>query len=307
MGGLFRRLDQPAVVGEMAAGLMLGPSLFGWIAPEGAAFLFPPASLGLLNAVSQFGIVLFMFIVGSRLESGHLLRHSRTVLQTSVVSMLLPFGLGAGLGYVIGPQFSVQESRLLPFVLFVGLSLSITAFPVLVRIVAEHDLTTTRLGTIAVACAAFDDATAWVALAFVSSLASTGSASIGASLGWLAAYALAFAFTGLRTNVYLLDSPGLALLSVVILIIAILGKASGPFLSGRKLKFSKRETMALGVLLNARGLVELVVLNIGLEIGLLPPPLFAMLTLMALITTAMTSPLLSRLGYKRQANRQLQT
>jgi Kef-type K+ transport system membrane component KefB len=383
MGGLFRRLGQPAVVGEMVAGLMLGPSLFGRIAPAAAAFLFPPASLGLLNAFSQFGIVLFMFIVGSRLESGHLLRHSRTVLQTSLVSMLLPLGLGVGLGYLIGPQFGVQESRLFPFVLFVGLSLSITAFPVLVRIVAEHDLTTTRLGTIAVACAAFDDVTAWVALALVSSLATTGNASVGASLGWLTTYALGmflvirpllrwqlrrmppygdgplallvvaalasaaatewigihalfgsfflgalmardvanqkvrtaqiepmavmlfvplfFAFTGLRTNVYLLDSPGLALQTVAILVIAVLGKASGPFLSAQKLEFSTRETMALGVLLNTRGLVELVVINIGLEIGLLPPPVFAMLTLMALITTAMTSPLLTRLGYKRQA------
>lgn len=114
---------------------------------------------------------------------------------------------------------------------------------------------------------------------------------------------LFFAFTGLRTNVYLLESPALAVQTVVILVIAVLGKASGPLLSGRRLGFSTRETMALGVLLNTRGLVELVVLNIGLEIGLLPPPLFAMLTLMALITTAMTSPLLNRLGYGRQLNR----
>jgi Kef-type K+ transport system membrane component KefB len=112
---------------------------------------------------------------------------------------------------------------------------------------------------------------------------------------------LFFAFTGLRTNIYLLDSPGLALQTGLILVIAVLGKASGPFLFARRLEFSKQQTMALGVLLNTRGLVELVVLNIGLEIGLLPPPLFAMLTLMALMTTAMTSPLLTRLGYRRQA------
>jgi Kef-type K+ transport system membrane component KefB len=382
MGNLFRRLGQPTVVGEMVAGLMLGPSLFGRVASDAASFLFPPASLGLLNAFSQFGLVLFMFIVGSRLEGGHLSSHGRTVLLMSVVSMLLPFGLGVGLGSSMASQFGVQGSQRLPFVLFVGLSLSITAFPVLVRIVAEHDLTSTRLGTIAVACAAFDDVTAWVALALVSSLARTGDASV-AALAWLGGYGLAmflvvrpmlqwqlrrmssygdgplallviaalvsaaatewigihalfgsfflgalmsrdvaqrnlgtdrieplavmlflplfFAFTGLRTNIYLLDSPGLALQTGLILVIAVLGKASGPFLFARRLEFSKQQTMALGVLLNTRGLVELVVLNIGLEIGLLPPPLFAMLTLMALMTTAMTSPLLTRLGYRRQA------
>jgi K+:H+ antiporter len=265
-------------------------------------------------------------------------------------------------------------------VLFVGLSLSVTAFPVLVRIVAEHDLASTKLGTIAVACAAFDDVTAWVALAFVTSLAHAGQPSVRPVL-WLAGYALAmlfvvrpllrwqlrqprsgdaqlalllvaalssaaltewlgihalfgafflgalmsremadrqvpteriepltvtlflplfFAFTGLRTNIYLLESPALVGETIGILALAVFGKAAGPIISAGRLGFSRRETMALGVLLNARGLVELVVLNIGMEIGLLPPELFAMLTLMALATTAMTSPLLRALGYPRR-------
>lgn len=383
VGGLFHRLGQPAVVGEMVSGLLLGPSLFGQCAPRAAAFLFPSASLDLLNAFSQFGIVLFMFLVGIRLEGGHLRGNSRVVLTTSYLSMLLPFGLGVTLAYLLSARFGVEESARLPFVLFVGLSLSVTAFPVLVRIVAEHDLSTTRIGTIAVACAAFGDVTAWVALALVTSLTRTGEAPIGASLLWLSAYAFVmlfvvrpvlrwqlrrmrdgdgqlamllaaalasgavtewlgihalfgsfflgallsrdmtergdqrtrveriepvvvtlllpvfFAFTGLRTNVYLLASPILLAQTAVVLVIAVLGKAAGPILTVGRL-FSRRETMALGALLNTRGLVELVVLNIGLEIGLLPPMLFAMLTLMALITTAMTSPVLTLLGYPRR-------
>lgn len=383
VGGLFHRLGQPAVVGEMVAGLLLGPSLFGQLAPTAAAWLFPSASLDLLNAFSQFGIVLFMFLVGTRLEGGHLRSNSRVVVTTSYLSMLLPFGLGATFAYLLSSRFGVEESARLPFVLFVGLSLSVTAFPVLVRIVAEHDLSTTRIGTIAVACAAFDDVTAWVALALVTSLTRTGEAPIGASLLWLAVYGLVmvlavrpalrwqlrrmrdgdgplamllaaalasaaatewlgihalfgsfflgalmsrdmtersdqrmrveriepvvvtlllplfFAFTGLRTNVFLLGSPALLAQTAAVLAIAVLGKAAGPILAVGRF-FSRRETMALAALLNTRGLVELVVLNIGLEIGLLPPRLFSMLTLMALITTAMTSPALTLLGYPRR-------
>jgi Kef-type K+ transport system membrane component KefB len=377
-GSLFRRLGQPRVVGEMVAGLLLGPSLFGRVAPRAAAFLFAPASLDVLNTFSQFGLVLFMFLVGLHLDSGHLRSNSRLVMVTSYTSMLLPLGLGAALAFAVSGQFGISGAALLPFVLFVGLSLSITAFPVLVRIVGDHHLASTRLGTVAVACAAFDDVTAWVALALVTSLVHATDASIGGSLLWLAVYAaimvtavrpalrwllprldngdgrltvmlvaalasaaatewlgihplfgsfflgalmsrdvgdkaaytgrieplmlalflpLFFAFTGLRTNVYLLTSPRLLAETALIVAVAVLGKAAGPLLVGRRLGFTSREAMALAALLNTRGLVELVVLNIGLESGILPPPLFAMLTMMALITTAMTSPLLRRLGY----------
>jgi Kef-type K+ transport system membrane component KefB len=285
--------------------------------------------------------------------------------------MLLPFALGVVLAFPLGRQFAVPEAARLPFVLFVGLSLSITAFPVLVRIVEAHHLAATPLGTVAIACAAFDDVTAWIAIALVTSLVHAPGAPWAASLVWLAAYALVmltvvrpvlrrvlrridhgdgrltvvliaalasaaatewlgihplfgsfflgaliardvgdkafyveriepltmtlflplfFAFTGLRTNVYLLTSPWLVVETVIILAAAILGKAAGPLIVGRRLGFAPREAMALAALLNTRGLVELVVLNIGLESGLLPPPLFAMLMLMALVTTAMTSP-----------------
>ena len=377
-GLLFQRLGQPAVIGEMTAGLLLGPSLLGRVAPAFAGFLFPASSLDLLNTFSQFGLVLFMFLVGTRLDTHHLQAHSRMVAMLSYVSMLLPFALGVAMGWFLAPRFGISQERVVPFVLFVGLSLSITAFPVLVRIVDEHGLSTTRLGTIAVTCAAFDDVTAWVVLAFVTSIAHGAEVSIGSSLLWVFGYAVVmwygvrpllrwyiqrhrgdamtvvvivalasaattewlglhplfgsfflgalisrdvqavpqlrsieplttlmfvpifFAFTGLRTNVYLIETPGLMLQAVLVLLLAMVGKGIGPWLVSRWLRLAGRETMALGALMNTRGLVELVVLNIGLEVGLLPPPLFAMLTLMALATTAMTSPLLHALGYPRR-------
>jgi Kef-type K+ transport system membrane component KefB len=378
VGGAFRRLGQPPVVGEMFAGLVLGPSLFGAFAPSASAWLFPAASLDLLNAFSQFGLVLFMLLVGLHLDSSVLCANSRLVLATSYTSMLLPFALGVILALPLAGQFGIAGAARLPFMLFVGLSLSITAFPVLVRIVGAHHLTGTRLGTVAIACAAFDDVTAWMALAVVTSLAHAGGGPIFAPLGWLAIYAavmlfavrpllaralrrtaqddarfgvvliaalasaaatewigihplfgsfflgaliagetgdarflaervepltvaiflpLFFAFTGLRTNLFLITSPWLVAEAALILAVAIFGKAAGPMIIGPRLGFGRRESLALAALLNTRGLVELVVLNIGLERGLLPPPLFAMLMTMALITTAMTSPILRRLGY----------
>ena len=377
-GSMVRRLGQPRVVGEMAAGLLLGPSLLGRVAPWTGRVLFAPSSLDALNTVSQFGLVLFMFLVGIQLDRGHVRGNGRLVLLTSVASMLLPFGLGVALAIGLSAQFDISSAARLPFVLFVGLSLSITAFPVLVRMVGEHHLASTRLGTVAIACAGFDDVTAWMALALVTSLVHAGGTSIGGSLLWLGLYAAAmwtlvrpglrvllraighgdgrltvmlvgalasaaaaewlgihplfgafflgavasdaiedkayysariepltvalflplfFAATGLRTDVSLLMSPSLAAETALILTVAVLGKAAAPLLIGRRLGFSSREAMALAALLNTRGLVELVVLNIGLDSGILPRPLFTMLTLMALTTTAMTSPLLRRLGY----------
>lgn len=383
-GGLSRHMGQPRVIGEIVAGLLLGPSFLGWIAPSATEQLFPRDSLELLNAFSQFGLILFMFLVGVRLEVSHLRASRNLVLLTSATSMLIPFGLGVGLALAISGQFHVEEPARLPFALFVGLSLSITAFPVLVRIVAEHGLASTRLGTVAVACAAFDDVTAWVVLAVVTSLARANTASAGASLVWLVVYGavmvwavrpllrlwlaritdadakmtllvigalasaaaterlgvhplfgafflgalaprdveaerlltsrieplisllllpLFFAFTGLRTNVHLLTSPSLVGEATIILLIAVVGKAASPLIAATALSLSRREAFALGVLMNTRGLVELVVLNIGVDIGILPPLLFTMLTLMALITTAMTSPLLEYLGFSKYTRR----
>jgi Kef-type K+ transport system membrane component KefB len=380
VGGAFRFLGQPRVIGEMVAGLLLGPSVLGWMFPVVTERLFPVESLALLNAFSQFGLIFFMFVVGLRLDMSHLRASRRLVVLTSATSMLVPFLLGMGLAVAVRAQFGVDGRALLPFALFVGLSLSITAFPVLVRIVGEHGLASTRLGTVAIACAAFDDLTAWVVLALVTAFARANAASAGAALAWLIVYAavmlvvarpllrrslvhianadarmtwlviatlvsaattdrlgvhplfgafflgalaprdqeverlltarieplvtmlllpLFFAFTGLRTNVHLLTSPWLIGETAAILAIAVVGKAASPLIASRALALSRRDAVALGVLMNTRGLVELVVLNIGVDIGLLPPMLFTMLTLMALFTTAMTSPLLEYMGFQK--------
>lgn len=363
----------------MAAGLLLGPSVFGAIAPGAASWLFPAASLNLLNAFSQFGLVLFMLLVGLRLDAGHLRSNGRAVVAASYLSMALPFAMGAAYAWALSDRFGVAPAQRVAFIGFIGLSLSITAFPVLVRMLAEHGLAGTRLGTIATACAAVGDVAAWVALAFLTSIAHSGGASLGPALVGLVVYGavmllavrpllrrliracgpdegmailltaalasaaatellgihalfgsffvgvllskdvketsryveriepltitlllpLFFAYTGLRTNVFSLTAPGLVLDGVLLLTLAIAGKAMGPLLVSGRLGFSRKETLGLAALLNTRGLVELVVLNIGLEAGLLPPPLFTILVIMALVTTAMTSPLLTWLGFRR--------
>jgi Kef-type K+ transport system membrane component KefB len=384
IGSAVRRIGQPRVVGEMLAGLLLGPSLFGRIAPGAAGWVFPVTSLELLNVFSLVGLVLYMLLVGVRMDAGHLRAKGRLVLMTSVTSIVIPFGVGIVLALAIRSQFAIADHSTLPFVLFIGLSLSITAFPVLVRIVDEHGLGSTRLGTAAVAAASFDDVIAWAALAFVTSLAGSAHASIGATLVLLAGYAvvmvavvgpllrrylrrqahrdtrfaviviaalasaagtewigihplfgsfflgallsgdepiaellteriepltitlllpLFFAFTGLRTNINLLPSAGLIVEAALIVLLAIVGKAVAPVVIARTHGFSWRESLALGALMNTRGLVELVVLNIGVDSGLLPPTLFTMLALMAFVTTAMTSPLLASCGFGRVTSR----
>lgn len=380
LGTAVRRAGQPRVVGEMLAGLLLGPSLFGRIAPGAASWVFPARSLDLLNVFSLVGLVLYMLLVGVRMDGSHLRTKGRLVAATSITSVLIPFGLGIVLALAISDQFAVAAHSRLAFVLFIGLSLSITAFPVLVRIVGEHGLESTRLGTAAVAAASFDDVIAWAALAFVTSLVGSAHASIGTTLLLLAAYAvvmvavvgpllrrelrrrpqkdarfalivvaalasaaatewigihplfgsfflgallsgdeavatllteriepltvtlllpLFFAFTGLRTNINLLPSAALIGEAVLIILLAIVGKAVAPVVIARTHGFAWREALALGALMNTRGLVELVVLNIGVDTRLLPPVLFTMLALMAFVTTAMTSPLLTWLGFGR--------
>ena len=172
IGSLFIRLGQVRVVGEMVAGVLLVPSRFGRIAPALANTIFRPSGMVLLDALSQIGLVLFMFLVGLRLDAVHLRTNRRVVMVTSYTGMLLPFAIGVALSSLFIVQFGVGPATRLPFVLFVGLSLSITAFPVLVRIVRAHRLDTQTLGSVAIACAAFDDVTAWIVLALITSLVS---------------------------------------------------------------------------------------------------------------------------------------
>ena len=376
---LFLPLGQPAVVGEMIAGLLLGPSCFGWLMPQSAAALFAPSTLPALNALSQIGLVLFMFLVGLRLRAHHLGARRRVAMVTSGTSIVVPFVLGAVLASAVHDRLAPAGVGVLPFALFVGAAMSITAFPVLARILLDRRLLPTDIGVIAITCAAFDDVTGWLILGGIMALVNAGDAGrvairtllflgylaimivavrpalrayarwrgdrFGASVDDLAAILLVmllsavateslgihalfgaffaglmmprdapiervfvervepltmtlllplfFAFIGLRTNVQLLANAALWRDAALVLAVAVVGKGGASTLAARAMGLKWRDASALGVLLNTRGLIELVVLNIGLDLGILSPVVFTMLVLMALITTFMTSPLIA--------------
>lgn len=382
-GRLLRRLGQPQVVGEMVAGIALGPSLFGALAPDTWAMLFPPASLGFLNTLSQLGLILFMFLVGLELDTRSLASRGRTALAISWSSIAAPFALGALLATWLHPSLAPAGVAFTGFALFLGAAMSVTAFPVLARILEERQLTRTPLGAIAIACAAVDDVSAWLILAVVVGIVRSGeSASVlltfvgtlvyvivmltaGAAFlgrfgrklaesgtiaqGQLAAvivvvfisagitevlgihalfgaflagavmprddrfrHALAsrfedilvafllplfFAFTGLRTELGLVAADGSQLVALgAIMLVAITGKFGGTAIAARLTGMSWRAGALLGALMNTRGLMELVILNIGLDIGVISPALFAMMVFMAIGTTLMTSPAVARLA-----------
>lgn len=375
MRWVFAAFRQPAVIGEMVAGLMLGPSCFGWLMPAAFAALFSPPTLPSLNVLSQIGLVAFMFLVGLRLRSHSLGAKRRVAIVLSGASIVVPFALGALLASAVHQDLAPAGVGVLPFALFIGAAMSITAFPVLARILLEHELLTTELGMLAITCAAFDDVTGWLILAGILTLVQSGTAQAFAGrivlfFGYLAVMALVvrpalgrlartreavrlgvfvlvvvasaaatdalgvhalfgaffaglmmppgaeleqsitrrvepvtmtvlvplfFASTGLRTNVQLIDSAALWLIAALFLATAIIGKGAASMVAGRVMGMQWREAAAIGVLLNTRGLIELVILNIGLELGILSPIVYSMLVLMALITTFMASPLIAAL------------
>jgi Kef-type K+ transport system membrane component KefB len=381
IGLVFAKLGQPAVIGEMVAGILLGPSLLGAAAPAVHSFLFPQDSLGALKLLSELGVILFMFLVGVDLDLEHLRQKGEAALLVSQAGIIVSLTCGIALSLVLYPALAPAGVSFTGFALFIGIAMSITAFPVLARILAERSLTRTPLGSMALACAAADDAMAWCMLAVVvaavgaqhpgealTTLALTvlfAAVMIGALKPLLARQArqgrwdaaggktllaavlcfvltcaflteiigihalfgaflagvvlprgeglrrflrerlesfsgvfllpLFFAFTGLRTQVGLLGSVQDWLLCALIIAAAILGKLGGSALAARAGGMGWRESLALGTLMNARGLVELIVLNIGYEMGILSPRAFTMMVLMALVTTCMTSPLLSAL------------
>ncbi|GAA6624039.1 cation:proton antiporter [Scytonema sp. NUACC26] len=378
VGLAFRWINQPLVIGEIVAGILLGPSFFGLVAPGLAATLFPPETVPFLNVLSQVGLIFFMFLIGLELNPKYLSGNLEVAIVTSHVSILVPFSLGALLAVVLYPLVSSSSVSFTAFALFLGAAMSITAFPVLARIITENNLQGTRLGTLALTCAAVDDVTAWCILAVAIAVANTGSFSkaiptilfalvyigfmvtLGRSFlnrfavyyrrtGRLSQLVLAliymgivasaliteligihlifgafllgaimpknaelvkelavktedfvlifllpvfFAYSGLRTQIGLLNSPKLWLLCLSVLVVAIAGKYIGTYVAARVCKINKREASALGWLMNTRGLTELIVLNIGLSLGVISPVLFTMLVIMALVTTFMTSPLL---------------
>jgi Kef-type K+ transport system membrane component KefB len=376
MGWLFRKMGQPAVIGEMTAGLMLGPSLFGGLAPQLYELCFPPDSFVTLNTLSRLGVWLFMFLVGVELDLSVLRKVGKTAFVISQVSIFTPLAFGAVLSTYLYTEFSYPTVSRAAFALFIGAAMSITAFPVLARILKERGLTGSRLGVISIACAAVDDVTAWCILAmmtlliapemsggllwwnmgalmayvaimllgvrpllgkwmrpwnalnehrfavlmiflFVSCL-STRLLGVHALFGaflfgvvlpkepWviegfykrlepLVAYVLLplfFAFTGIRTDISLVTGWHMFFIALLVLAVAVAGKFIGAIIPARMLGRSWRESAAIGTLLNTRGLMELVILNIGLELEVLTPTLFSMMVMMALITTYMTVPIL---------------
>jgi Kef-type K+ transport system membrane component KefB len=385
-GALTMMVRQPAVVGEMIAGILLGPSLLGWLWPDLFHFVFPAFSLGSLRLFSQIGVCLFMFVVGMELDVSQLKQQARTAVLVSQTSILLPFLLGMVSSLFLFTGFAGPATAFPAFSLFIGISMSITAFPVLARILEERGLTQSPLGVTALICAAMNDVTAWCALALVVAIANAKSlASAGLSIGlvvlfvgvmlfcirprlprWMGraaqaggkpgkgmmasvmtfvfASALAtdvvgihalfgaflagvvmpahgelreflrlrlehfssafllplfFAFTGLRTQFGLLNDTSGWLICAGLVFIATAGKLGGAMLTARLTGVNWIDSFALGALMNTRGLVELIALNIGYDLKILSPRIFAMLVIMALVTTCMTGPLLTISDYLR--------
>lgn len=382
-GWVFKKIGQPSVIGEIIAGIVLGPSLLGMYFPEFSSVLFPAESLGNLKFLSQIGLILFMFVIGMELDLKVLKNKANEAVVISHASIVIPFALGIGLAYFVYNQFAPEGINFLSFSLFMGIAMSITAFPVLARIVQERGIHKTRLGAIVITCAAADDITAWCLLAvviaivkagtFVSSLYIIGLAlvyvvvmlymvkpflkRIGDLYGSkdtlvkpvvaiffltliLSSYAtevigihalfgafmtgaimpdvpkfrtifiekvedvslilllpLFFVFTGLKTEIGLINDPYLWQVTGFIILVAVVGKFLGSALAAKFVGQNWRDSLTIGALMNTRGLMELIVLNIGLELKVLTPEVFTMMVIMALVTTFMTGPALDLINY----------
>jgi Kef-type K+ transport system membrane component KefB len=386
MGRICKRFHQPRVIGEMLAGILLGPSLLGWVAPWISAALFPPSSLASLNALSQVGLLVFMFVIGLELNPRLLRDRGHTALLISHTSITIPAFLGMLLAFYLYPRLSNDNVRFTHFALFLAISMSVTAFPVLARILTERGLLRTEVGAMAITCAAFDDVSAWSLLALVVALVRSGhlsgmsfwtqilgslayvgvailvlkpalarllkwrqrkgagvgdilplcllvafgSALITEGLGIHALFGafligalmpkerefvqslterlegvtllllpLFFAATGLRTSIALVSDAEMWFYCALVVAVAILGKFGGAMIAARTSGMGWRESGAIGILMNTRGLMELIVLNIGLDIGVISPALFTILVVMALVTTFMAGPLIELIYPKR--------
>ena len=382
-GWVFKKIGQPSVIGEIIAGIVLGPSLVGLYFPEFSAALFPVESLGNLKFLSQIGLILFMFVIGMELDLKVLKNKANEAVVISHASIVIPFALGIGLSYFVYNQFAPEGVTFLSFSLFMGIALSITAFPVLARIVQERGIHKTKLGAIVITCAAADDITAWCILAVVIAIVKAGTfvsslyiimlavlyvlamifivkpflKRIGDLYGSkdtiikpvvaifflvliLSSYAtevigihalfgafmagaimpdvpkfrtifiekvedvalilllpLFFVFTGLKTEIGLLNDPYLWKVTGFIILVAVVGKFLGSALAAKFVGQSWRDSLKIGALINTRGLMELIVLNIGLELNVLTPEVFTMMVIMALVTTFMTGPALDLINY----------
>lgn len=382
-GWICIKIKQPAVIGEMIAGIVMGPSLIGMYFPEFSAMLFPTESLGNLQFLSQIGLILFMYIVGMEIDMKILRNKAHDAVVISHASIIIPFVLGMGLAYFIYDEFAPANVQFTSFGLFAGIAMSITAFPVLARIVQERGIHKTRLGTIVITCAAADDITAWCILAVVIAIVKAGSfgsaiytvllalgyvivmvkvvrpflkrigdlyssneklskpivaiffltlvissyltevIGIHALFGAFIAGAimpenvrfrnlfiekvedvalvlllpLFFVFTGLRTQIGLLNEPYLWKIAGVIFLVAVIGKFVSSTLAAKFVGQNWKDSLSIGALMNTRGLTELVALNIGYDLGVLTPELFSMMVIMALATTFMTGPTLDFINW----------
>jgi Kef-type K+ transport system membrane component KefB len=382
-GFLFKKIGQPTVIGEIIAGIFLGPSFIGMFFPEYSLFLFPKSSLPNLQFISQIGLILFMFIVGMELDLKTLQKKAHEAIIISHASIIFPFALGMGLAFFLYQSYAPGNINFLSFSLFIGISMSITAFPVLARIVQERQLTKTRIGAIVITCAAADDISAWCILAAVIAIVKAGSVisalyiilmavgyvilmlkviqpflkrlgdiyshqdtlskpvvaiffvtllissylteiiGIHALFGAFMAgvimpqnlhfrnvfiekvedvslvllLPLFFVFTGLRTQIGLLNDIHLWEICALIVAVAVVGKFFGSAIAAKFVGQSWKDSLIIGALMNTRGLMELIVLNIGFDLGILPPAIFTMLVIMALVTTFMTGPALDFINY----------
>jgi Kef-type K+ transport system membrane component KefB len=377
VGWAARKIGQPQVVGEMIAGVLLGPSLFGWLLPEWHAGLLPAASKPIIYAASQVGVVLYMFIVGTEFQVDLIRQRLRSAVAVSTSGIVLPFALGGLLAFFLvrDQQFFAHGVGVWEAILFLGAAMSITAFPMLARIIYERGLTGTSLGTLTLAAGAIDAAAAWSLLALVLAsfsgngaiawLAIGGGALYGAVVllvgkpllrrlealaqrhgqvtgpmlgfvlmllmlgAWFTDYVriyavfgafilgtamprgvvtrdlqrlleplatnfllpLFFIYSGLNTQLGLVVTPSLWWVTLVVVLVACVGKGAGCYLAARLSGENNQQALAIGALMNARGLMELILLNIGLERGIITPTLFTMMVIMAIVTTLMASPL----------------
>ncbi|MBK0370596.1 cation:proton antiporter [Flavobacterium agrisoli] len=382
-GWVFKKIGQPTVIGEIIAGIALGPSLLGLYFPEFFAELFPLASLGNLEFLSQIGLILFMFVIGMELDLNVLKNKANDAIVISHASIVIPFTLGIGLAYFVFNDFAPDGVKFISFSLFMGIAMSITAFPVLARIGQERGIHKTKLGAIVITCAAADDITAWCLLAVVIAIVKAGTfvsalyviflaflyvlvmlfmvkpflkrigdlygskdsiekpvvaifvltliissyctevigihALFGAfmtgaimpnipkfrtifiekveDVAVILLLPLFFVFTGLKTQIGLINDSYLGLVTVMIILVAVIGKFFGSAFAAKFVGQSWKDSLTIGALMNTRGLMELVVLNIGLELKVLTPEVFTMMVIMALVTTFMTGPALDGINF----------
>lgn len=377
LGVLMRRLSQPHVIAEIAAGVLLGPSFLGVLWPDAAQAIFPPQSVALLHPVAQLGLVLYMFVVGMEFRTDVLGKYPRAAAAVSLGGVIVPFVLGGGLGWYLYKHTALftPQTPLPDAMMFLGASMCITAFPVLARIIRHKKLGGTVMGDVSLAAAALGDAVAWCLLAVVLASLDGNMSHAALNIGGGVAYVLGvllvvrpllarrakaieahgslteadiaqalllllagawctdriglhavlgafvmgmamprglvadtltarleplnvavllplfFAASGLNTRLTLLDSGPLWLIAALILVVAMVGKVAACGVVARASGIATRDALGIGILMNARGLMELIILNIGLQRGIITPPLFAALVVMAVLTTVMTSPM----------------